>query len=642
MSKYCFYKGDDTEVIARLREAANYCWGAISEFSLDSFRLFIAAEDCERSLGIADNELGAVGGYATSRDPETTGDGGSHNTIQYGDFVRTITRGEWPLGDNWTGSFAAAAYSKSKREVTLCNDIIGHIALYYAQVGKGLIGGTSLIALGRALRSAPDPVGIVQKITPPYCNYGRRTLLKNVFRILPGERLKWISPDSGFRSDFDNSLCNDLTDIGLSATARTIWDCLQGEILAAVGPSDKISVATSGGLDSRLVLGGLAGRGLEIRCLTYGNEQHYETRIARRCAEAIGASHECFSIEGKYFPSRKELEPLIRETESGNYMEWFGIIERAKASGEKRLLLLGDLCESIDGRYITTYSSRKARIASFVRGLSGEGDSFSNSTGDSFRRWAEAKQREIIAAVLANWPRVSGSLTGNESKERITAEIESDLDLSFARVRDNMVPLAELYDELFIWFHRIRFLLGNQITWLGSAFFPVSPGMSMRFLRLVTNVHPRLRLRKKLMSEIMKFPEFDDLARIPSAQIPFVHSRRPNLIREIVWGTRSTLDKLMIQRALKKKKPGARQRVLRSLDYIKEYQRDTSGNNVKSWFSETHIESEGYLKSFRSRAELSAWPLINVDIAAPANVAITLDLCHPENCSAHGPRSLDE
>lgn len=632
MAKFCFYKGDDADVIYRLRQAAVYCWEKIEEVSLSSFRLFIAAEDHARCFCSTDGTVGAIAGYARCDGLGNVVKDGDDNNVRHNRrFIEEVTEKEWSLGNNWTGSFAAVAYSESRREVTLCNDIIGHLALYYSNLGDGMIGGTSLIVLSRTLKSKVDPVGVLQKITAPYCNYGRRTLLKNVYRLLPGERLKWLSANSGYRSEFDNSLCNGIINSGLQTTARSIWDCLQNEIFVAVGLADQIGIAMSGGLDSRLVLGGVAHRSSVLKCFTYGNEDHYESKIARRCANALGASHECFPLEEKYFPARQTLEPLIRETESGNYMEWLGIIEKAKEKGEKMPLLLGDLCESIDGRYITTFSSRKARIKSFLKGFSGIDDFFNPATSDNLRQWIEDKRKEIVSAILANRHHLSCDLIGDKSVEYITAEIESDLELSFARVRDNMPPYEAMFDELFIWFHRIRFLLGNQITWLGTAFHPVSPAMSMRFLRLITKVPPNLRLRKRLMNAIIKLPEFDVLARIPSAQIPFVHSRAPNLIKEVLWGARSGLDQILIKRNLKNKKSNGRQRVLRSLDYVKEYQRESAAVNVKNWFSEKHIKSDDYLKIFHERAALNAWTLINVDITAPANVSIILDLCQAEN-----------
>ena len=623
MSKFCFYYGNDVNVIDRLRQAAIFCWGVVEESVFDSFRLFVATEDNLLFFCRTGTLIGAISGYAESTNH-------SKRQSRLGAFFSEISEKKWPLADEWTGSFAAVAYSSAFEEVTLCNDLIGHFPLYYAHTEEGFIGGTSLIALGRSLEREVDAVGVLQRITVPFCNYGRRTLLKNIFRLLPGERLKWKSNGTNLRREYDNSLCREIINSDVNTVARQVWDCLQKEIPTAIGDSEQFAVAMSGGWDSRLVLGSIPQGKSSVSCLTYGGEDLYETQIARRCAEAIGASHECFPIEGRYFPSRRQIEPLIKETESANYFEWFGIIEKARLSGTKDPLLLGDLCESIDGRYITQFSTKKARINLFLREMIGKREIFEKSGAAAFKRWRDEKSIEITSNLLANLKYLSTDLTVSVTEKQIAAEIAADLEISFARVSDNAPHFSAMYEELFIWFHRIRFLLGNQINWLSTAFHPVSPGLSMRFLRLITTIHPQHRIRKRLMNAIIDLPEFDSLSRIPSAQIPFVSSRAPGLIRDVLWGLRSGLDQMLIKRNLKNKKVNGRHRVLRSLDYVREYRRDETTENVEGWFSGKFVKSGEYLRLVRKRAALDAWTLINVDIAAPANVSIILDLCCAE------------
>lgn len=624
MSKFCFYHGNDVGLIDRLRRAAVFCWNDVEELMLDSFHLFIAVDDFKSSSYETETLIGALSGYAKT---ETSMDDRSYST----EFFSQISYKNWPLGDEWAGSFAAVVYSSANQESALCNDLIGHLPLYYARGGNGFIGGTSLIVLGRTLGCEPDPIGVLQRITVPFCNYGRRTILKKVYRLLSGERLKWKSGDAGVRRDFDNSLFRKVSDADVKVSARKVFDCLRHEIDAAIGDHQKLSIAASGGWDSRLILGGIPKDRYSISCLTYGGEDHYETRIAQKCAEAVGASHECFSIEERYFPSRLQTEALVRETESANYFEWFGIIDKARQSGGKAPLLLGDLCESIDGRYMTRFSTRKARIDSFVNGMFGKREVFEERSDRNFKQWCDEKTVEITSALLANLKHLSGDLIGSLTEGQIRAAIASDLETSFSRVSAQTPPFSAAYDELFIWFHRIRFLLGNQINWLSSAFRPISPGLSMSFLRLITTIHPRQRIRKRLMNAIVDLPEFDELSRIPSAQIPFISSRAPALLKDIVWGLRSGLDQVLIRRSLKNKKADGRQRVLHSLDYVKEYRRRSTQKNVESWFSGKYIESNHYLQMVRDRANLDAWTLINVDVAAPANISIILDLCKSES-----------
>ena len=619
MSNFCFYAGTDPEVIQRLRAAAAACWGGIVDHSVPECALIVPDKDSSKSFGYADGVVGCIAGYARHDNASTLAE---HNSA----FLTAIALGDWPLGLKWTGSFAAMAYSEGTNEITLCNDILGHIPIYFGMWAGHLVGGTSLIVLGQAVRALPDPTGVLQRITTPHCNYGRRTLLEGISRLLPGERLKWRPGETEYRSDFDNTLVGDIEELTLQATARRVFDCMKNEVAAALLDADDIRVAMSGGMDSRLLLGSIETNGRKIECLTYGDDAHYESRIAARSARAIGASHRCFSIAGKYFPTHDQLEPLIRESESANYMEWFGMIEYLRAREAKKPLLLGDLCESIDGRYMTSLSTREARVRSFLKGIVGRRHKFTPSSDASFDEWASITTEKVVADLSVNFDHLSESVRQQKSSEQILAETRADIELSLERVRANMPPYVEMYDELFIWLHRIRFLLANQITWLGTCSEAISAGISVRFLRMITRVHPKFRVRKILMNRIIRLPEFDSLARIPSAQIPFISSRAPRLIRELIWGARSTADRLLITRAMKLRDADRRQRVLPSLDLVAEYRDRSSEASIRTWFAGRYVNAGKYLNLFRRRAELVAWPLINVDLAAPANVSTILDL----------------
>ncbi len=473
-----------------------------------------------------------------------------------------------------------------------------------------------------------DVVGLLQRITPPYCNYGRRTLIKEFSRLLPGELIRFPRARTKGESAFDNTLFKGSIDGDADSVARTVWSNLQSEIDFAVEGKDRIAIALSGGWDSRLVLRGLKHRGCAVDCLTYGNEEHYESQIAKRCAGTLGAPHNCFPIEANYFPPRESLEQLILETESANYMEWFNMIRSAREERRSRnALLLGDLCESIDGRYIEEFASRKAKRRSFAKGLIGLQDQIDAATAANFAQWKKEKTRQIVEEICRNAQRLSTSLAAAFDSELARREISSDLELSFSRVQENMPAFAPVFDELFAWFHRVRFLMANQLIWLNAGFDSFCPAISMGFLRFISKVNPKLRMRRRLMNAIARLPEFDSLARIPSAQIPWLNARQPGTVRDLAWGLRSGLDQLLIKRVLKTKQPDRRQRVLRSLDYIKEYQRETAVPTIRGWFSGEWIRADPYIETASRRGSLSSWPLINIDISAPANVCMVLDLC---------------
>jgi hypothetical protein len=400
-------------------------------------------------------------------------------------------------------------------------------------------------------------------------------------------------------------------------------------------------VALSGGWDSRLALATVSHRSDSINCYTFGNGSLHEVRMARRCAHALGANHESFPIENAYFPARDEFFSLIEKTETANQLQWFTIIDAIKADElQKEVLLLGDLCESIAALNMKQFSTRDARVRSFIKGLVGRQDEIMPATADSFRLWKESIRGRIVNSIVRNSDKLSADLAGHCGSGQLADEISNDLELCFSRVRDNGPLFAPMFEELFYWFHRARFLIAGQALLLGSRFRPLCPAVSMRFMRLISKVHPRLRIRRRLMNAIARLPEFDQLAAIPSAQIPWLGARTPSLLREIVWGGRSGMDQVLTRRALKKKNPRMRQRVLPTLDYMREYRRDDTVSNVQAWFSGRWLNGDKYVDLVKRRAALSAWPLMNLDIAAPANVSILLDLCKADHYPLETQTSL--
>jgi hypothetical protein len=645
MSSFCFYQGDDQTVADRMRFAAGSVWGDVKEVTRDSFRLFIPSADYSRSYSESRTALGALSGYARcdsldDEPDERESPGDRHNRQFVSD---AIDDDKWPLGADWTGCFGAVAYSKSRREVIVCNDPVGYIPVYYSAGDKGVLGGTSLIVLSRSISCDIDPVGVLERISAPYCNYGRRTLIKQVSRLLPGERVKLSPNGPQVASTFDNELCKGLIDSDINGVARIVWDSLQRETDLALDHEDRVNVALSGGWDSRLALGAVSHRTDSIKCYTFGNGSLHEVRTARRCALAIGAHHEFFPIENTYFPPRDWYEGLIKKTETANQLQWCAIIDAVKTDDDpKDVILMGDLCESIAALNMKQFSTRDARIRSFTRGLVGQADEIAPATDESFARWKEKTGERVIATILRNIDNLSPELADACRGGHVAEEIAGDLELCFSRVRDNGPAFAPMFEELFYWFHRARFLIAGQALFLSSRFRPLCPAVSMRFMRLISSVHPKLRIRRRLMNAIARLPELDLLAGIPSAQIPWLSARAPSLLREIVWGARSGIDQVLIRRAMKNRDPRMRQRVLPTLDYTKEYQRDNAVPNVRAWFSGKWLNGDKYVDIVKRRASLTAWPLMNLDIAAPANVSIILDLCRADQYMVEGPSVLHE
>ncbi len=635
MSRFAFYCGNDRAAIIELERAAAFVWGDVEKFAVGAFVLLVPRERREDEAHVSQHLVGAVAGYVHKTGSVVKSMGSTvENSRDCSNFLSTILEEAcWPLPDEWTGCFAAVGFSPELKELVICNDVIGYVPLYYCTRTEGTWGGTSLIALGRALRCAVDITGVAQQLTSPFCNYGRRTILRGVSRLLPGEWRKVSLARSETEVRFDNSLCGDVLEENLDQIARKVWDCLRGEIELACRGFEHINVALSGGWDSRHILAGICGK-QNIRGLTYGNQNLYETQIARRCAEAVNAGFECFAVEGKYFPPREAVEMMVKDTEAVLVMDWWPILEGV-GYGRKRneALLVGDMCEAIQGRYLAGLSSRRARKREYLLNLFGRRTPVERLTPVAFDRWKQDKQKELDLAVLRSIRNMAAPLKAQCDSEVVSKENRADLEVSFGRVLESRPAFVPVMDELWDWFHKVRFATASQCRLTESTFRTFCPAMAMRFLRLISTVHPQFRMNNRLLNAVARLPEFDFLSRIPTAQIPWVSGRSPLQLRLAIWGLRSMADQWLTRRSMKAKSSKYRRRVLKSFDLLGEYRREGVVDCVRGWFSGRWLTPDNYVEMARRRGTFLAWPYINMDINSGANLSMILDLCQVDTAS---------
>lgn len=622
MFQFLFCYGN--KYLRNLEEISNNVWGSSQKFILGDFHLLIPGKNDQR-VYCSEFLLGVLSGYVRNDDQKaivltTYSTENQHNN----EFISRVShQHEWPLNSGWTGSFAAVVYDDLNKKIRLCNDVLGWLPLYYCQCSHGnWVGGSNLYILGKALDCQIDEVGLIERITPPYVNYGRRTLLSKVSRILPGERLTINADQRTTYSDFDNSLYSEVIDGDVEDIAKDVWGALRKEIQLAVGARSSVGICLSGGWDSRLVLGGIINYGGSITAKTYGNEEYYEVKIAKKCSQVVGASFQSYSIENQYFPTRNALEDLLKRAERVDFATWFPLVSSINPK-ENQIFLLGDMCEAIAGRNITRFSSRRARTN--LSGLFGKRLSFTPMNLISFSNWKNKIEGLILSKMVISRVFVN-ELRKGIAIDDLECAIKSDLNQDFLRIEENLPFFVEELDELFDWYHKARFLEASQLYTVGLNCEPVVPNQSMRFLRYISKIHPTHRVSRRLMESISHLEEFRELSKIPSAQIPWFGNNFPFAFRNAIWAGRSMLDQIYIKRMMNNHDPNAKQRVLPSLNYVKEYQRASTIQRTTEWFSNEWIMSDSYLGIVENRGTLNAWPLINLDILAPANVSIFLDL----------------
>ena len=539
----------------------------------------------------------------------------------------------WPLPHNITGSFSAAVINKTTEEIVVCTDHIGLYPMYYLKNERGFFISNSIIAIAKASEENVDEVGILQRtIGQDFSNIGSRTIIKNCKRLLPGEYIKFDKTGNILERKYDNSLYQDISSPNQKHHLVTdYWKDLQKEIALCTIGTDKVKMALSGGMDSRIALGAIPAT-KEIDCLTFGAKENYEVKIASRLAKIKNAGFQNFYQPELYFPDYEILKKYTLQTEAVQICSWLEIMENVP-NEPKTPLLFGELCEALPARNIKKFNSRGFRQKNFIKYyIKNENYSFEISTKENFEKWkASVLKRYLIYYGEARLKRTKFSIP----EDIVKAEVSRDLEEIFSRIEAHNLPYVELYDELLSWYTFTRMRLSKQLLISNSRFKAYSPSMSLQVLRNTSNLHPNLRLNyrfiKKLFNENKELKKFK---KVPTGQIPLIPQDFPDFIKFPVWGIRSKIDSFLIKRKMNSRDTEKPYRLFKSVDWAAVYQNPDMEKNLNQYFKNNHLGEKFFqnlLEESLARKALKRWPFANIDIINAATLNMELDLIKDEN-----------
>ena len=209
---------------------------------------------------------------------------------------------DWPIPEYMTGSFSALFIDKKYFNLILCNDLMGVYPLYYLFDNTGFYISNSIILMGAISNSKFDEAGIIQRcMGPEFSNIGSRTILEDCKRLLPGEYLKFDKDGHLLEKRFDNTLYHNISGPSQKQEiSKEFWANYKKEIDYCTNYSKVVNIALSGGIDSRITLGAISNE-KEIRCLTFGGKNNYETKISARLAKIKKARFNSFSKMELFF-----------------------------------------------------------------------------------------------------------------------------------------------------------------------------------------------------------------------------------------------------------------------------------------------------------------------------------------------------
>ncbi|MBP6214334.1 MAG: hypothetical protein KA447_14940 [Pyrinomonadaceae bacterium] len=99
-----------------------------------------------------------------------------------------MLEGRFPLDDDVASSFAAFSLDYRNRKVSIANVSLGVYPIYHCIRDSELIISSHLLLISQIVDVEIDWTGVAQRLTGlEFCNFGGRTILGGVSRLLPGE-----------------------------------------------------------------------------------------------------------------------------------------------------------------------------------------------------------------------------------------------------------------------------------------------------------------------------------------------------------------------------------------------------------------------------------------------------------------------
>ncbi len=222
-----------------------------------------------------DKHLLFMSGYLVdTREPEL-------QSNVFKNYINDIQK-SWPVNDHLSGSFSTTIITKNDK-IIIANDVIGPYPLYYYMKDDVFIFTNNLQLIGSFIDIPIDQTGVAQRLyTQDNANIGSRTILKDVKRLLPGEKIEFDISSHSLSRQYDDRLFSNIGETKIKdKEVKAFSNRIKEEIDLIKNYRKAIDIALSGGMDSRLLLGALDSNP-ETTCYTYGPKNSYEIKIAKK------------------------------------------------------------------------------------------------------------------------------------------------------------------------------------------------------------------------------------------------------------------------------------------------------------------------------------------------------------------------
>jgi asparagine synthase (glutamine-hydrolysing) len=212
-------------------------------------------------------------------------------------LLAAYTRFGEAFPEHVNGTFAAAIWNKAEETLLLVTDLLSSYPLYYAQVGDLLTFGSGARAAAQApgLRRSQNLTAVAELMAFEHL-YGDKTLFAGVYLLLPATILRFQRGTLSLSTYIDYQH-PEYYEMHKEEYYIDMWIQHMRQAVArqARGPAP-LGVLLTGGLDSRSILGMLAGNDIEVRTMTFGIPDCDDEMAARQLAHMLRLPHKFFPL----------------------------------------------------------------------------------------------------------------------------------------------------------------------------------------------------------------------------------------------------------------------------------------------------------------------------------------------------------
>lgn len=492
-----------------------------------------------------------LGGYLWSQDKFPTDEIEAKTIVShFGDQI--IDQRDSSLPENCGGIYIIVAVEDETRYISITTDFSGLLPLYFSFTADGaMLFSTHIRPLAKMIHAKIDEDGVIQHSLFHH-TIGRRTLYKDISRLNAGETIvyqqgsgqaSFIQPKR-FYSQLDHYKSDE-------EAADEIWKVYLNGIKPFSNISGKKGVLLSGGFDSRLVVAGFRQDGNDLVAVTFGDNESWEVKIAKRVCKVENIPQNIYSPISDHNFNNEQIQHLIDTVEFVNFpycasggisLKAFGAISASTGYGGESFF---------GGQAYTLFGpdfSQKQRVLNAIKRLAGLPDKFTNNLVKEdksliIQQIMKYYTKNIEKSKKMFAPRYQLRIENIENilLEDITTEVQR----YFLNHPDTV---QQLFERFWLEHHVLKHFGRQELTLMDS--LPIFlPTVYHAFMRKCSNLDPYRKVDHGIYIKLVK-RHLGNLSEIPTANIP-INLRNPELFLWISRWLRATKDQNQMRQLMK-------------------------------------------------------------------------------------------